>query len=256
MRVISLINLKGGVYKTTTTLSLAYILAVRYGKRVLLIDNDKQGNLSKTLGIYDPEDEYTMAEVMDMKFSGGLIHQTGNERISAIPANMSLLTSNARAILDYSRKQQDRLQKALEYLKADQVFDFVIIDNAPDINISIINALAVSDDVVIPMHMDEYSLDGMQILMDQIRTIQENFNDHMNIVKCLVTDFTNDDVHRQAMEYVRNAGYDLFRQKIRHTVAKPAEATWAKMPLPMYSPRCGASIDYRRWVEEYLGGDL
>ena len=112
MRVISLINLKGGVYKTTTTLSLAYILAVRYGKRVLLIDNDKQGNLSKTLGIYDPEDEYTMAEVMDMRFSGGLIHQTGNERISAIPANMNLLTANTRAVLDYSRKQQDRLQKA------------------------------------------------------------------------------------------------------------------------------------------------
>ena len=256
MRVISLINLKGGVYKTTTTLSLAYILAVRYGKRVLLIDNDKQGNLSKTLGIYDPEDEYTMAEVMDMRFSSGLIHQTGNERISAIPANMNLLTANTRAVLDYSRKQQDRLQKALDHLKADQVFDFVIIDNAPDINISIINALAVSDDVVIPMHMDEYSLDGMQILMDQIRTIRENFNDHMNIVKCLVTDFTNDDVHRQAMEHVRNAGYDLFCQTIRHTVAKPAESTWAKMPLPMYSPRCGASIDYRRWVEEYLGGDL
>ncbi len=223
---------------------------------MLLIDNDKQGNLSKTLGIYDPEDEYTMAEVMDMKFSGGLIHQTGNERISAIPANMNLLTANTRAVLDYSRKQQDRLQKALDHLKADQVFDFVIIDNAPDINISIINALAVSDDVVIPMHMDEYSLDGMQILMDQIRTIRENFNNHMNIVKCLVTDFTNDDVHRQAMEHVRNAGYDLFCQTIRHTVAKPAESTWAKMPLPMYSPRCGASIDYRRWVEEYLGGDL
>lgn len=96
----------------------------------------------------------------------------------------------------------------------------------------------------------------MQILMDQIRTIRENFNNHMNIVKCLVTDFTNDDVHRQAMEHVRNAGYDLFCQTIRHTVAKPAESTWAKMPLPMYSPRCGASIDYRRWVEEYLGGDL
>ena len=255
MKTISILNLKGGVAKTFTAANMAYEL-YRRGFRVLLIDNDKQGNLSKTLGIYDPEDEYTMAEVMDMKFSGGLIHQTGNERISAIPANMNLLTANTRAVLDYSRKQQDRLQKALDHLKADQVFDFVIIDNAPDINISIINALAVSDDVVIPMHMDEYSLDGMQILMDQIRTIRENFNNHMNIVKCLVTDFTNDDVHRQAMEHVRNAGYDLFCQTIRHTVAKPAESTWAKMPLPMYSPHCGASIDYRRWVEEYLGGDL
>ena len=132
----------------------------------------------------------------------------------------------------------------------------MLVDNAPDINISIINALAVSDDVVIPMHMDEYSLDGMQILMDQIRTIRENFNDHLSVIRCLVTDYTNDDVHRQAMEHVRNAGYDLFRQTIRHTAAKPAEATWAKKPLPMYSPRCGASIDYRRWVEEYLGGEL
>lgn len=256
MRVISLINLKGGVYKTTTALSLAHILAAKYNKRVLMIDNDKQGNLSKTLQVYDPDDEYTMAEIMDMRYSGALVHQTFEKGISVIPANMNLLTANTRAVLDYSRKQQDRLQKALEFLQVGRVFDYVVIDNAPDINISIINALAVSDDVVIPMHMDEYSLDGMEILMDQIKTIRDNFNDHMGLVKCLVTDYSNDEVNRQAMELVQDAGYEMFRQTIRHTARKPMESVWARMPLVAYSPRCGASVDYRRWVEEYLGGEL
>lgn len=255
-KVISMINLKGGVFKTTTTLSLGYILSHVYGKKVLMIDNDKQGNLSKTLRVYDPEDTYTMAEIMDMKYSGALIKKSCYEGISVITANMSLLTANTRAIMDITNKQQDRLKKALDFLHVPEVFDYVLIDNAPDINISIINALAVSHDVVIPMHMDEYSLDGMEILMDQIKSIQTNFNPDLKNVICLATDFRKDNVHMQALEHVKNAGYHVFNQVIRHTNAKPAESTWAKMPLPEYSSRCGASQDYKKWVAEYLGGEL
>ena len=255
-KVISIINLKGGVFKTTTTLSLGYILSHDYGKKVLMIDNDKQGNLSKSLKVYDPDDPATIASIMDMKYSGTLIKKTDYEGIRVITANMNLLTANTRAILDITSKQQDRLKKALEYLHVYDVFDYVLIDNAPDINISIINALAVSHDVIIPMHMDEYSLDGMEILRDQICSVQENFNPDLKNVICLATDFMRDDVHIQAVEHVRSAGYRMFNQAIRHTNAKPAEATWAKMPLPEYSSRCGASQDCKKWVREYLGGEL
>lgn len=255
-KVISVINLKGGVFKTTTTLSLGYLLSHNYGKRVLMIDNDKQGNLSKTLRVYDPEDMDTMASIMDMKYSGALIKTSCQEGISVITANMNLLTANTRAMMDITSKQQDRLKRALDFLHVPDIFDYVLIDNAPDINISIINALAISNDVIIPMHMDEYSLDGMEILADQIHSIQENFNPDLKNVICLATDFKKDDVHMQAMEHVKNAGYRIFKQTIRHTDAKPAESTWAKMPLPAYSSRCGASQDYKKWVKEYLGGEL
>lgn len=255
-KVISVINLKGGVFKTTTAISLGYILACHYGKKVLMVDNDKQGNLSKSFKVYDPDDMDTMASIMDQKYSGALIKKTDYEGISVIAANMNLLTANTRAVLDVTSRQQDRLKKALDYLRVPEVFDYVLIDNAPDINISIINALAVSHDVIIPMHMDEYSLDGMEILRDQICSVRDNFNPDLENVICLATDFMRDDVHIQAMEHVRNSGYRIFNQTIRHTNSKPAESTWAKLPLPEYSSRCGASQDYKKWVREYLGGEL
>ncbi len=258
MKVISVINLKGGVFKTTTALNLGYILWRDYGKKVLLVDNDKQGNLSKTLGLYDPDDEYTLEAIMDDRLSGALIKQTSYEGISVITANMNLLAANRRAMLDMTHQQQGRIKKALQYLRADLVYDYVIVDNAPDINISIINALMISNDVIIPVYMDEYSLDGLSILTEQIESIQNNFDDaKLERVYCLATGYKNDDVNNQVINMIRSSmKYPIFNQAIRHTKSKPLEATWAKKPLVEYSSRCGAAQDYKKWVREYLGGEL
>jgi chromosome partitioning protein len=150
MQVISIISLKGGVAKTTTTVNMAYALAAVHGKRVLVIDNDKQGNTSKAFDRYDTEDKDTIARVMlerNVEVSE-IIKSTDYKNIDIITANMDLLEANLRTIVDTGRQQQTRFKKALS---AAGEYDYCIIDNAPDINMSIINALVMSNDVIVPV---------------------------------------------------------------------------------------------------------
>lgn len=253
MRVVSVINLKGGVGKTTTSENLAYGLWKYYGKRVLLIDNDKQGNLSKVFGAYDPDEENTTATLMlDSHVTKSVIRGTKYKNIDIIPANMNLLEANLKVMMDIGRKQQTRFQNAFDSLKLEKNYDFVIIDNAPDINISIINAFVASDDIIIPLQMDEYSFDGMDILMEQIQNCVDDFNSRLRIAGCLCTYYQNNEVNKQSLELLRNMGVPVFNTVIRQTNGKPKEAIYARVPLMEYSIRCGAAQDYKRFVKEYV----
>ena len=153
MQTLSIINLKGGVAKTTSSVNMAHILAAVHGEKVLLIDNDKQGNASKFLNRHDYE-HAGMAEIMtertpDMK---KIIQHTDFPGLDVITANMNLLTANLKVMLDQQRPQQTRLKKALQQVSSE--YDYCIIDNAPDINISTINALVASNTVMIPITID------------------------------------------------------------------------------------------------------
>ena len=252
MHTISIISLKGGVAKTTTAVNMAYVLAMVHNKKVLVIDNDKQGNTSKTFGQYDPEDKNTIARVM---LERGLdvseiIKKTTYPNIDLISANMDLLEANLRTIVDTGRQQQTRFKKALSALDND--YDFCIIDNAPDINMSIINALVMSDDVIIPIFIDQYSFDGLDILLEQIAQVQEDFNEGLRLAGCLITQYQNNDINNQGIEYLVSQRMRVFRQKIRRTEKKVSESTIAGTPLVEYSVRCGAAQDYKRFVLEYL----
>lgn len=144
MRTIAIINLKGGVAKTTSSINIAYILNQK-GYKVLLVDNDKQGDCSRGLDRRSPEsvgiDEIMTEEDPDME---KLIQNTNYEKLDIITANLNLLKANLEASMDLTRVQQTRLKKAVERVKED--YDFCVIDNAPDINISVINALAAAED--------------------------------------------------------------------------------------------------------------
>lgn len=266
MRVISIINLKGGVAKTTTTVNMAYLLA-KAGYKVLIVDNDKQGNASKALNLYDPEDHDNIARVMlDPKVPLiDLAASTQYKNLDIVPANMDLLEANLRVIADVSRPQQTRIKKAIEkksierealpsveIINAAEEYDFIIFDNAPDINMSIINALVVSDDVIVPLEIDQYSFDGLDILLEQIDTIKEDFNPGINFRGCLITKYRErEDVQAQGAAVLNNR-CKTFNTKIRRTEQKPQESTFAKIPLVEYSVRCGAAQDYKKFVTEYL----
>ena len=253
MRTVSVINLKGGVGKTTTAQNLAYGLWKYYQKRVLVVDNDKQGNISKAFGGYTQDSDVTVAALMtERHVTESVIHQTQYTGIDIIPANMGLLDANLKVMRDVSRPQQNRFEAAFQELTLDEKYDFVIIDNAPDINISIINAFTVSDDVIIPVQMDEYSFDGIDILLEQISNNQEYFNDRLSLAGCLCTFFQKDDVNMQAMKTLRESGLPVFDTVIRLTNSRPREAVFAKKPLLEYSIRCGASQDYKHFVQEYV----
>jgi len=269
MQTISIISLKGGVAKTTTAVNMAYTLAAVHNKKVLIIDNDKQGNTSKSFKRYDTEDTNTIARVMLQRNVdvSEVIKSTAYEGIDIITANMDLLEANLRTIVDTGRQQQTRFKKALEkakvidrgwakfdYLPLTEAYDYCIIDNAPDINMSIINALVMSNDVIVPIFMDQYSFDGLDILLDQIAQVKEDFNENLNFAGCLITQYQNNEVNNQGIEWLKAHDIPIFKQQIRRTEKKVNESTFAKMPLVEYSVRCGAAQDYKKFVLEYLEG--
>ncbi len=251
MKVLSVINLKGGVAKTISSVNMAHILSAIHGYNVLLIDNDKQGNASKILNRHSYEHKGT-ADIMterrvNMK---KIIQHTDYERLDIVTANMKLIKANLEVLLDQQRPQQTRFKNALESIGEE--YDFCLIDNAPDINISTINALVASDDVMIPLTIDDFAIDGLEELVEQIDNTREDLNPKLRLAGCFVTQFDRtNEADRQGEEYLRTLEYPFFKTHIRKT-PKMKPSTFAREPIIVYSSRCGAAIDYKELVEEYL----
>lgn len=250
MRTISVINLKGGVAKTITSANMAHILAVIHNKRVLLVDNDKQGNSSKLFGLHSYERK-TVADVMLERNPdlSAIIQKTAYKNLDMITANMNLLKANMETMFDQQRPQQTRFRKALAQVAGE--YDYCIIDNAPDINISTINSLVASDDVIIPIKIDQFAFDGLAELIEQINNTREDLNSELNLAGCLITCYQNNEVNRQGEEWLRQSCYPVFKNHIRKT-EKIDESTFASRPILDYSSRSGAARDYKRFVEEYV----
>ncbi len=253
MKTISIINLKGGVAKTLTTISMAHILAERHGKRVLVIDNDKQGNTSKTFGVHSYEHKSIADIMVDRDIAlDDVIRPTRYAGIDVIPANMKLLNANMKVMMDSSRPQQTRLRAALR--RVDKQYDYCLIDNAPDINISIINALVASHEVVIPVKIDPYAFDGLLELKAQIDITREELNPDLHLLGCLITCFQRVDGERQGEDWLRqNLNCPVFTTHIRYS-GKVVESSFEGLPISEYSRTCGAARDYSDFVAEYLHG--
>lgn len=251
MKTISIINLKGGVAKTVTAVSMAHILAHYHGERVLLVDNDKQGNASKTFGVHSYARDSLSELLTDRRIDPhSVIRKTAYDGIDIIPANMTLLKANLEIMLDSTRTQQTRLRCALRSVENE--YTYCIIDNAPDINISTINALVASDDVIIPIKIDEYAFDGLQELTEQISNTRDELNPRLRLSGCLVTCFQRTEGNRQGEAYLRTkTDYPIFQTHIRYS-EKVVESTFARLPIAEYSRRSGAAADYISFVKEYL----
>ncbi|WP_017416793.1 ParA family protein [Clostridium tunisiense] len=251
MKTISVINLKGGVAKTISSANIAHILSEVHGFRVLIIDNDKQGNVSKLFSRHSYEHKGTETIMTQRNIDvAEVIQTTQYEKLDIIAANMNLLKANLEVLLDQSRQQQTRFKKVLESLESD--YDFCIIDNAPDINISTINALVASTDVLIPIKVDDFAFDGLSELKEQIENTKEDLNPNLTFKGCFVTQYVKNDVNLQGEEWLNSQNeYPMFKTHIRRT-DKVDESTFAKMPILEYSKRCGAAKDYLELVEEYL----
>ena len=249
MKTIAIINLKGGVGKTITAINMASILA-KMDSRVLIIDNDKQGNTSKFFGVYDYEKK-SIADILTEKNFDieSAIYPTNYKNLEIIPANMKLLEANLKVIMDMSRQQQTILKKALKQIE--DRYDYCIIDNAPDINISVINALVIANDVIVPIKIDQFAFDGLAQLTEQFAGLQE-LNPELKFKGCLVTQYANNLANSGGVEYLRSQEqYPVFKTVIRRTV-KVDESTFVGQPLINYAPKSMAAKDYLNFVKEYL----
>lgn len=250
-RVIGIINFKGGVAKSTTAINMAEILCRRYNKRVLLWDNDFQGNTTKFYSLYNPDIRSGSARILTKDTSADIICSTSIPGIDLITANTALLTDSWT--LTQSAEDADQHLRYKGFLdKHAEDYDFVIIDNPPNIAMNVINAMVIMDDVIVPVKLDDWALDGLDIIADQIRDAK-TYNPGICLRGCLIT------VHRRSAasqaageEWLRiKSGYPVFKQTIRYS-ERMDESIYCKQGIAEYSRRSAAAIDYIRFVAEYV----
>ncbi len=239
MKKIAIINLKGGVAKTTTAANLAANL-VKNNCRVLLVDCDKQGNLTRLLQCL--ADGYTMTDVLLEKCSAAeAITETAYANLDIIPADINLLEANQKITAP------DRMAKALQGLD----YDYFIFDCAPNIDMIALNVLACADEVIVPVKIDGFARDGVRDVMQQAENVHV-INPGLVFRGCLITMYARDDMTNYGLETLQTK-YKVFRTMIPYTRKVP-ESTAQRQLLSEYSPRCGAAKAYKQFTAEYLEG--
>ena len=259
MKTISILILKGGVAKTFTAANMAYEL-YRRGYKVLLIDNDKQGNLSKAYSRYDAENVAPVTRLLagDWENADELIQHTEYEGIDIVTANMSLFGATWNLTKEDSENQIERY-KALVYAKMQYYgdctiygkYDYCIIDNPPDIGLNVVNALAITDEVIVPVKVDEDALEGLDIVTEQIEDAKV-FNPALRLAGVLITSYQNTDGEAAGVEWLEQKTDFNILGIIRYS-KKVAENTFMRKPIYEYSPCCGAAQGYKKFVTAYTG---
>lgn len=244
---ICVINLKGGVGKSVTTINLADCFA-RRGRRVLVIDLDKQANTTKYYNMLD----YTASDVGDVLTgkveAAKALRSTGEQDIMLLPANMSLLNANREIMLDTLHPQQCRLRDALDSI--DGVFDVVLMDCPPDLDMGAINALCAADWVLVPVDCDEWAADGLSIVMEQIESIRTYYNHGLKILGVLITKYRPTNYARRIISDIART-CPVMQTGIRFTV-KVAEATASHQPLYLFARGSTAAQDYDALCDEII----
>lgn len=252
MKTISILNLKGGVAKTFTAANMAYEL-YRRGYKVLLLDNDKQGNLSKAYGRYDAENIAPITRLL----SGEWVHpkeilqHTDYKCIDIVTANMSLFGATWNLTKEESENQTERYKRLTQLDAVSNYYDYCIIDNPPDIGLNVINALAITDEVIVPVKLDNYALEGLDIVAEQIEDVRE-FNPAIRLEGVLITSYQNTDGESAGVEWLEEQGVYNILGIVRYS-KKVAENSFLRKPIYEYSPCCGAAQGYKKFVTAYTG---
>lgn len=247
---IAIINLKGGVGKSVTTCNVSALLPeIQQGARVLVVDLDKQANTTKFFQRLDYDSPAVDAVLLHPETIGQAITDTPVANVSLLPANMMLLSANRQVLMDCTQRQQDRLARALA--QVDGNYDYCLMDCPPDIDMATINALCTADWVIIPVDCDEWALDGLNEIMDQIQSVQSAFNPNLSLLGILITKFTRTNHAVDTIKLLNATGLPVFRAGIRHaTVVQAAKA--AHQPIHKYSPHSPAAGDYRKLTREIV----
>lgn len=249
-RVISMVNQKGGVGKTTSTVSLGAALA-GYGRRVLLVDFDPQGALSVALG-YNPNDmDLTVYNLLTDPNCplGDVLVPTDIPGMDLVPSNIDLSAAEIQLVSEVGREYA--LQRALAPVMAD--YDIVLIDCQPSLGLLTINALTASTDVIIPMETEYFALRGVALLTDTIDKVMGRLNPNLRILGVLATMYDPRTLHsREVLETVTKAfGDRVFTTVINRTVKFP-DAAVAGEPITTFASSSGGAEAYRRLAREVL----
>lgn len=249
-RVISMVNQKGGVGKTTSTVSLGAALA-GYGRRVLLVDFDPQGALSISFGLNPNEMELSVYNLLTETdcHVGDVIVETGTENLDLLPSNIDLSAAELQLVSEVGREHA--LARALAPVLPE--YDIVLIDCQPSLGLLTVNALTASSDVIIPMECEYFALRGVALLKDTLDKVKARLNPNLEILGVLGTMYDARTLHsREVLDTVRGAFGDLvFETTIARTVKFP-DAAVAGEPISQYAPTSNGAQAYAQLAREVL----
>ena len=251
MRVIAVANQKGGVGKTTTTISLGAALAEK-GRRVLVVDLDPQGNATTGLGVDGRQFEQSVYDVLlnDVPMVD-IVEPTGFANLFVAPATLDLAGVEQELTSVISREL--RLKKALESVVGD--FDFVFIDCPPSLGLITINAFAAATEIMVPVQTEFYALEGLTQLQRIVDLVQRNLNESLKIKTVILTmyDSRNTLSIDVAAEVRRHFPDELCQTVIPRTV-RLAEAPSFGQPITVFDPSSKGAKAYRSLSEEIMNG--
>ncbi len=246
--VITVTNQKGGIGKTTTSSTLISGLTSR-GKKVLGVDLDPQGNLGFSLGI-EIEDTATIYDVF--KENVGVTRAIARtDSGDVIPSNILL----SGAELEFSRPGREfLLRDALADIQ--HLYDYIIVDTPPALNILTVNAYVASNCLIIPMVPEILSLLGVTQLKETVDTVTRFYNKNLTVLGILLTKFNKQlNLSKEVLELAESIAEQLnsrvFKAKIRQSVAV-AEAPAHCQSILDYAPKSNPALDYQEFIDEIL----
>ena len=254
-KIISLVNQKGGVGKTTTSINLSASLAY-LGKKVLLIDLDPQGNTTTGVGINKGDIEKSIYDVLIGECSiQDAILKTKHKNLFVLPATINLAGIDIE-LLEKSKKEQnfskgEQLKIFLQPIVEE--YDFIIIDCPPSLGVITTNALTASNSVIIPVQCEFFALEGITQLLRTIMLAQQNLNPTLNIEGVLLTMLdSRTNLGFEVVEEIRK----FFKEKVYNTIiprlVKLTEAPSHGEPIIAYDPKSRGAEAYINLAKEVI----
>ncbi|CAN5464133.1 ParA family protein [soil metagenome] len=249
-RVIAFANQKGGVGKTTATITLGACVA-ELGYRVLVTDMDPQGGCGIGLGVEPSTLELSIYNLLlDRNCAAAdVLQKTSIPNLDLLPSNIDLAAAELMLVQEVAREHS--LRRVLEPLNLD--YDFILIDCPPSLGLLTINGLSAADGVIIPLECEYYALRGMALLLDSIDRVTELLNPRLVIDGILPTMYDGRTLHgREVLGRVKEAfGAKVFEVIIRKTI-RFAEAPVVGEPIVHYAPGSPGAAAYRELAQEVI----
>jgi chromosome partitioning protein len=248
MRILAIVNQKGGVGKTTTSVNLGAALAAS-GKRVLLVDIDPQANATGAVGLTPPPRPGTYELIMQHTDVRSAAVACDVPDLEVIPSHPDLAGAEVELVPVIGREH--RLKEALA--TGGLRWDYVLVDCPPSLGLLTVNALTAAHGLLVPMQCEYFALEGLGRLLETIQLVRKHLNPNLKIDGILLTmfDARNNICHQVAEEVTQHFRWDVFETVIPRNVRLSEAPSFGK-PIETYDPSCRGAEAYRELAQELL----